>query len=63
MGCHNRSAILISRRKKGFQKAGQFIFHEGIAHLTAHFSRFESTYENCLEIFADSQLLQIIVKD
>jgi len=29
--------------KKGFQKTEQFIFHEGIAHLTAHFGRFEST--------------------
>ena len=29
--------------KKSFQKTEQFIFHEGIAHLKAHFGRFEST--------------------
>ena len=33
----------LSRRKKGFQKTEQFIFYEGILHLTAHFGPFEST--------------------
>ena len=37
--------------KKGFQKTEQFIFHEGIAHLKAHFGRFECTLWNLFRNF------------
>ena len=53
--------------KKGFQKTEQFIFHESIAHLTAHFGRFEYTLSKlfrnfCRFVTAPNQRQRLVQK-